>query len=78
MRPAPMSTTPSASRDLGRVADVLIKPEEGNCNNWTKVSTDTFVSGNSHGLATHHRLSVGAGLLDGRPHSSAPESQSLE
>jgi hypothetical protein len=37
------SIAPSGSRDLGREADVLIKPEEQNCNNQTKVSTDTFV-----------------------------------
>jgi len=31
------------SGDLSREADVVIKPEEQNCNNQTKVSIDTLV-----------------------------------
>jgi hypothetical protein len=41
--PVPTRFAPSGSRDLGREADVVIRPEEQNCNNQTKVSTDTFV-----------------------------------
>ena len=43
MGSAPTRIASSGSRDLGREADVLIKPEEQNCNNQTKVSIDTFV-----------------------------------
>jgi hypothetical protein len=43
MGSAPTRIAPSSSRDLGREADVLIKPEGQNCNHQTKVSIDTFV-----------------------------------
>jgi hypothetical protein len=42
MGPANEGAT-SSSRDLSRVADVVIRPEEQNRNHWTKVSNDTFV-----------------------------------
>jgi hypothetical protein len=38
------STAPSNSRHPRRKAYIVIKPEEQNRNNWTKVSFDTFVS----------------------------------
>jgi hypothetical protein len=43
MDSAPTRIAPSGSRDLGREAYVVIKTEEQNCNNWTKVSISTFV-----------------------------------
>jgi len=41
------SIAPGGSHILGHQADMLIKPEQQNGNNWTKVLTDTFVWSNS-------------------------------
>ena len=56
MGSAPMTIPPSHSRHLLRDAAVLIKPEEQNCNNWTKVSIDTFVwqEGSSRVICDNH------------------------
>ena len=39
----PATISPSCSCHRLRYADVLIKPEEQDCDNWTKVSIDMFV-----------------------------------